>query len=37
MLEVTLSADHRAVDGAIAAQFLAELREILEEPRSLLL
>jgi pyruvate dehydrogenase E2 component (dihydrolipoamide acetyltransferase) len=30
MMTVTLSADHRAVDGAIAARFLATLRGILE-------
>ncbi len=37
VIELTLSADHRAVDGAAAAQFLAELKQILEEPRRLLL
>lgn len=31
-LSVTLSADHRVVDGAVAAQFLADLRSVLEEP-----
>jgi pyruvate dehydrogenase E2 component (dihydrolipoamide acetyltransferase) len=30
MLTLTLSADHRVVDGATAAQFLATLREIIE-------
>jgi pyruvate dehydrogenase E2 component (dihydrolipoamide acetyltransferase) len=32
ILRMTLSADHRTVDGAVAAQFLAELREVLEDP-----
>jgi len=30
MLTLTLSADHRVVDGAVAAAFLATLREIIE-------
>lgn len=37
VVELTLSADHRALDGAIAAQFLAELKSLLEDPRRLLL
>lgn len=37
MMEVTLSADHRVIDGAIAAAFLAELKRLLEEPSRLLL
>lgn len=36
-LQVTLSADHRAVDGAVAAAFLAELKELVEAPARLLL
>jgi pyruvate dehydrogenase E2 component (dihydrolipoamide acetyltransferase) len=32
IMQLTLSADHRIVDGATAARFLAELRERLEEP-----
>jgi pyruvate dehydrogenase E2 component (dihydrolipoamide acetyltransferase) len=36
-MKVTLSADHRVVDGALAAQFLAEIRRLLENPVSLLL
>ncbi len=32
ILNVTLSADHRVVDGAHAAHFLADLRTVLEEP-----
>lgn len=35
-LRVTLSSDHRTVDGAYAAQFLAELRRCLETPAILL-
>ncbi|MFD3508740.1 dihydrolipoamide acetyltransferase family protein [Nocardia sp. NPDC058666] len=32
ILRVTLSADHRAIDGAVAAQFLAQVKELLENP-----
>ncbi|MFE6925486.1 dihydrolipoamide acetyltransferase family protein [Nocardia sp. NPDC057663] len=32
ILRVTASADHRAIDGAVAAQFLAHLKELLESP-----
>lgn len=32
IMTVTLSADHRVVDGAVAAQFLGTLRQLLEEP-----
>ena len=35
-MRVTLCSDHRIVDGAYAARFLAELRAILEKPFSLL-
>ena len=35
-MRVTLSSDHRSVDGAYAARFLAELRTVLEKPVSLL-
>lgn len=34
-MKVTLSSDHRVVDGALAAQFLAEVRLRLENPISL--
>jgi pyruvate dehydrogenase E2 component (dihydrolipoamide acetyltransferase) len=36
-MRVTLSADHRTVDGAHAAAFLVELRRILEQPLPLFL
>ncbi|MFN8091448.1 MAG: pyruvate dehydrogenase complex dihydrolipoamide acetyltransferase [Vicinamibacteria bacterium] len=35
-MKVTLSSDHRVVDGALAAQFLAEVRRLLENPVGLL-
>jgi pyruvate dehydrogenase E2 component (dihydrolipoamide acetyltransferase) len=35
-LRVTLSADHRVMDGAMAARFLADLKGLLEAPLSLL-
>lgn len=37
VMRVTLTSDHRVVDGAYAASFLAELRAILEKPASLLI
>lgn len=36
-LALTLSVDHRAIDGAVAAQLLAEIKAGLEDPMSLLL
>jgi pyruvate dehydrogenase E2 component (dihydrolipoamide acetyltransferase) len=36
-MKVTLSSDHRVVDGALAAQFLGEVRRLLESPVGLLL
>jgi pyruvate dehydrogenase E2 component (dihydrolipoamide acetyltransferase) len=36
MLVLTLSCDHRALDGARGAQFLATLAELVEEPLALL-
>ncbi|MGY2031469.1 dihydrolipoamide acetyltransferase family protein [Nocardia gipuzkoensis] len=32
ILRVTLSADHRAIDGAVAAQFMATLKGLIENP-----
>ena len=29
---MTLSADHRAIDGATAARFMGDLREVVENP-----
>lgn len=37
MLQVTLSCDHRVVDGAVGASFLSTLKALLEEPLRLLL
>lgn len=37
MMTLTLTFDHRAVDGAPAARFLARLRELLERPYLILL
>jgi len=36
-MNVTMSSDHRVVDGALAAQFLQHLRQSLENPIALLL
>ena len=36
MMKVTLSVDHRALDGAIAARFLQELKRLLENPMGIL-
>ena len=36
-MKVTLSSDHRAIDGAIAARFLQEVKRLLEEPLGLLI
>ncbi|HEY1856165.1 pyruvate dehydrogenase complex dihydrolipoamide acetyltransferase [Acidocella sp.] len=37
VMTVTLSCDHRVVDGALGAEFLATLKSIIEEPLSLML
>jgi pyruvate dehydrogenase E2 component (dihydrolipoamide acetyltransferase) len=37
MMTVTLTADHRAVDGALAAEFLRTFKGFLEEPAMMLL
>ncbi len=36
-IKITLSADHRAIDGAMAARFLQEVKRLLEEPFGLIL
>lgn len=36
MMKVTLSCDHRVVDGAVGAQFLATLTDFLENPMNML-
>jgi pyruvate dehydrogenase E2 component (dihydrolipoamide acetyltransferase) len=36
VMKLTLSYDHRVVDGAPAAQFLARIKEYLESPYKLL-
>ena len=36
-LNLTLSCDHRVVDGAVAAEFLCQLRRLLQQPALLLL
>ncbi|OYY03683.1 MAG: pyruvate dehydrogenase complex dihydrolipoamide acetyltransferase [Acidocella sp. 35-58-6] len=37
MMTVTLSCDHRVVDGALGAEFLSTLKAIIEDPLSLML
>ena len=37
VMSCTLSVDHRAVDGAIGAEFLAAFKRLLEDPVSMLL
>lgn len=37
VMNVTLSADHRVVDGAVAAAYLKELKQLLEAPLSILI
>ncbi len=37
VMSVTITADHRAVDGATAAEFLRTVKGLLEEPASMLL
>ena len=35
-MAMTLSSDHRVIDGAMAAQYLATVKDLLEKPASLL-
>jgi pyruvate dehydrogenase E2 component (dihydrolipoamide acetyltransferase) len=35
MMKMTMSCDHRVVDGALGAQFLARVKELLENPGQL--
>ena len=37
MMSVTLSCDHRVVDGAVGAQWLAEFKKMMENPTTMLL
>ena len=37
VMSCTLSVDHRVVDGAIGAEFLAEFKKLIEDPMSMLL
>lgn len=37
IMHITLAADHRVIDGAVAARFIADLKTALEEPVLLLL
>lgn len=37
MMKVTLSCDHRVVDGALGAQFLVTLKQLLEDPVRILI
>ena len=37
VMRVSLSADHRAIDGAVSARFLQSLKGFLENPASMLL
>ena len=37
VMTCTLSADHRVIDGALGASFMAELKRVIEDPLSLML
>ncbi len=37
VLTVTLSCDHRVVDGAVGARWLATFKDLLEKPHTMLL
>ena len=34
-MQISLSCDHRAIDGAVGAQFMATLKALIEEPERL--
>jgi pyruvate dehydrogenase E2 component (dihydrolipoamide acetyltransferase) len=36
-MTVTLSCDHRVVDGAVGAQWLKEFKRFMEQPESMML
>ena len=36
-MQISLAVDHRIIDGADAARYLARLREVLQDPEHLLL
>jgi pyruvate dehydrogenase E2 component (dihydrolipoamide acetyltransferase) len=36
-MNIGLSADHRVVDGAVAASYLGEVRKLIENPALMLL
>jgi pyruvate dehydrogenase E2 component (dihydrolipoamide acetyltransferase) len=35
VMQLSLSCDHRAIDGAVGARFMAELRALIERPEAL--
>ena len=35
-MKMTLSCDHKAVDGAMAAEFLTDLKDVIEDPKQYL-
>lgn len=37
VMSVTLSCDHRVVDGAVGAQWLSHFKQLLEKPHTMLL
>ena len=37
VMSVTISVDHRAVDGAVGAQFLAAFKALIQDPMTMLL
>ncbi|MFQ5955859.1 MAG: 2-oxo acid dehydrogenase subunit E2, partial [Kiloniellales bacterium] len=37
VMSCTLSVDHRAVDGAVGAEFLAAFRKLVEDPLTMML